>query len=716
MAALARCPEPCLAELLLVGPLSASQSVYLVGGLAAAMGALYEAGLVARDLTPHHVHLDPHLGGVLRDGAMPLNLVEPPVLDADEHLAYRSPEQIESKSIDLRSNVYSLGALLYAALVGGPPFGGTWSHVYVSHLAEARPRPSERRGDLPPAIDTVVARALAVSPADRYDRPADLARAAATALDVALNGELVAPSEAEPAEQPAPEPADSQAAKPVPASEGAPSANGTGARKRSPAAKRAPTRARKRKSSTPDRSGPASRPPPAKDPKRRSKAVPGANGKPAATNGKPAATNGKPAAANGKPSVKRDRSRAKRRNAETNRMPRNGTPVPEDVNGLATEAPRSAPAANGNGPAANGRAPTQPRSVDDGRTTTLMAPVATGYAIPTRNGSGGHVVAALASATTVVRLKPVLRPRRNGSSACPVPVPVAAQTLKRSSRKGVLLVLGAAGLAAAAVATVGMTGDDENRDTRVASNDLSIRMPAGWDRVAPPARRLEWLSSTLGAASPDGTGRALVSGLIREPATARRALRKLLPAGASAKTVRLGRFEAKRYSNLTLGTGLTGTAYVIHTTGPSIALICRGRETVARQCAQAAATVTLRGERPVPATIAGRRARLVRAAVRTLSAERAAGRLQVAQALVAHDQARASRGLQASYLKAAGRVDLTGAYGQRIKALSAALHDASYGYGALADSINDGDQRAYDAARAVVLEAETQVWGKSAAN
>ena len=73
-------------------------------------------------------------------------------------------------------------------------------------------------------------------------------------------------------------------------------------------------------------------------------------------------------------------------------------------------------------------------------------------------------------------------------------------------------------------------------------------------------------------------------------------------------------------------------------------------------------------------------------------------------------------GLQASYLQAAGRVDLSGAYGQRIEALSAALHEASYGYGALAQSINAGDQRAYDAARAVVLEAETQVWGKSAAN
>ena len=106
----------------------------------------------------------------------------------------------------------------------------------------------------------------------------------------------------------------------------------------------------------------------------------------------------------------------------------------------------------------------------------------------------------------------------------------------------------------------------------------------------------------------------------------------------------------------------------------------------------------------------------MRAAVRTLSAERVAGRRQVATALVADDQAKATRGLQASYLEAAGRVDSSGAYGARIEALSAALRDASDSYGDLADSINAGDQRAYDAARAAVVEAETQVWGESVAD
>ena len=241
-------------------------------------------------------------------------------------------------------------------------------------------------------------------------------------------------------------------------------------------------------------------------------------------------------------------------------------------------------------------------------------------------------------------------------------------------------------------------------------------MPAGWERVSSPAPRLDWLSSTLAAAASDGTRGTLVSGLIREPAAGKRELRALMPDGATGKTVRLGGLEAVRYSELRLGTGLTGTAYVIHTTGPSIALICGGPKVVGHQCAEAGATVTLRGERPVSPAVAARRPLLVRRAVRTLAAERAAGRRRVAAALVADDQAKASRGLQASYLQAAGRVDLSGAYGARIDALSAALREASDGYGDLADSITAGDQRGYDAARAAVLEAETKIWGKSAAN
>jgi hypothetical protein len=272
---------------------------------------------------------------------------------------------------------------------------------------------------------------------------------------------------------------------------------------------------------------------------------------------------------------------------------------------------------------------------------------------------------------------------------------------------------------AAGVSTLALTGGDGGGDakaTRISANDLSMRMPDGWERAARPVTRLDWLSGSLGAAASDGSRAALVAGLIREPIVARQALRGMLPAGSRPETVRVGQLEASRYSGLDLGAGLSGTAYVIHTTGPSVAMICRGPKAVVRVCTQAASTVTLRGERPLSPDVAGRRARVVRATLKTLSAERAAGRRRVAAALVADDQAKAARGLQASYLQATGEIELSGAYGPRIEALSAALQEASNGYRELADAISAGDQRAYDAARAAVLEAETNTWGPSAAN
>ena len=194
---------------------------------------------------------------------------------------------------------------------------------------------------------------------------------------------------------------------------------------------------------------------------------------------------------------------------------------------------------------------------------------------------------------------------------------------------GVALVALVAGAAGASTLALTAGDDGEARAVRIAAADLSIRMPAGWERAEPQIAGLDWLSGAVGGAASDDRNSALVTGLIREPGAARRGLRALLPDGASGKTVRLGRLEAKRYSNLSLGSGMAGTAYLVHTTGPSLAIVCRSSSATAagfaRQCAEAASTVRLRGERAVSPAIAARRPLLVRRALRTLSAERAAG-------------------------------------------------------------------------------------------
>ncbi len=82
---------------------------------------------------------------------------------------YVAPEQIEGKTIDARTDVYSLGCVFYECLTGKKPFDRD-SNVAVmyAHLMEPPPAPSEEREGLPAEVDAVVAKALAKAPEERY--------------------------------------------------------------------------------------------------------------------------------------------------------------------------------------------------------------------------------------------------------------------------------------------------------------------------------------------------------------------------------------------------------------------------------------------------------------------------------------------------------------------------------------------------------------------
>ncbi len=83
--------------------------------------------------------------------------------------AYISPEQAQGQPVDGRSDIYSLGAVLYETLTGRPPFTGD-SPVAVAYkqVNEAPTPPSQVNADVPPRLDAVVMRSLAKNPANRY--------------------------------------------------------------------------------------------------------------------------------------------------------------------------------------------------------------------------------------------------------------------------------------------------------------------------------------------------------------------------------------------------------------------------------------------------------------------------------------------------------------------------------------------------------------------
>jgi ketosteroid isomerase-like protein len=168
-----------------LGRLPADRAAAIVAQVGAALDAAHAAGLVHRDVKPANVLLsgdDDH--AYLSDfGLMrPLD-PQQPITDSGQWLGtvdFASPEQLSGGRSDARSDVYSLGCVLHAALTGAPPFArGTVPATLLAHLNDPPPRPSDTGA--PREFDRVVGRALAKVPGERYPSAGDLARAALAA-------------------------------------------------------------------------------------------------------------------------------------------------------------------------------------------------------------------------------------------------------------------------------------------------------------------------------------------------------------------------------------------------------------------------------------------------------------------------------------------------------------------------------------------------------
>ncbi len=162
------------------GPLPPGRVVYLLRQVALALQEAHEAGLIHRDIKPSNIFAARR--GAMDDVAKLLDfgLVRPVATAASPHTSdegkilgtplYMSPEQATgSRSLDARSDIYSLGAVAYHLLTGHPPFDkGTAIEAFIAHARDAVVPPTQLRDGLPVDLDDVVLRCLAKNPADRF--------------------------------------------------------------------------------------------------------------------------------------------------------------------------------------------------------------------------------------------------------------------------------------------------------------------------------------------------------------------------------------------------------------------------------------------------------------------------------------------------------------------------------------------------------------------
>lgn len=156
------------------GPLSWSEIDRFFTQLAEALGYAHAHGIVHRDLKPANALVDEHGNVFLTDFGIAklLESASPRLTQTDAILgtpAYISPEQAKAETVDKRSDIYSLGIILYEMITGRVPFvADTPLAVILKHISDPLPPPSVIKADIPESIERVILKALAKEPVDRY--------------------------------------------------------------------------------------------------------------------------------------------------------------------------------------------------------------------------------------------------------------------------------------------------------------------------------------------------------------------------------------------------------------------------------------------------------------------------------------------------------------------------------------------------------------------
>jgi eukaryotic-like serine/threonine-protein kinase len=153
------------------GPLPIPDAIDATRQVLTALRFAHRKGVVHRDIKPHNVMADADGRlkvtdfGIARAGVSQMTEAGSIIGTAQ----YLSPEQARGAPVDQRSDLYSVGVVLYEMLTGTTPFSGESPvEIAMKHLSDPPRPPSVERPDIPPDLDMIVLRALAKNPDDRF--------------------------------------------------------------------------------------------------------------------------------------------------------------------------------------------------------------------------------------------------------------------------------------------------------------------------------------------------------------------------------------------------------------------------------------------------------------------------------------------------------------------------------------------------------------------
>jgi len=162
------------------GPMPAQRAIETIADACQALNFSHQHGIIHRDVKPANIMIsktgavkvmDFGIARAIADGGNSVTQTAAVIGTAQ----YLSPEQARGETVDARSDVYSLGCVLYEILTGEPPFvGDSPVAVAYQHVREDPIPPSQRHPDISPELDAVVLKSLAKNPDNRYQTAAEM--------------------------------------------------------------------------------------------------------------------------------------------------------------------------------------------------------------------------------------------------------------------------------------------------------------------------------------------------------------------------------------------------------------------------------------------------------------------------------------------------------------------------------------------------------------